>query len=127
MQEGRPLFLGEGKMLTIRRSVTCAALLAFASGCTTESPEPGPEPRLIPVQDERGLITYRPETFDPGPEPSPPPGTVSQQTSQEEAEDPQRQQDDRYARDMPEWRKTTAQQAKRDHEEELAQQEQDKL
>jgi hypothetical protein len=113
-------------MLTIRRSVTCAALLAFASGCVSEE-SPEPEPRLIPVLNERGLITYRPETEDPGPEPPPTSSTASQETSQDETEDPQGRQDEQYARNMAEWRKSQAEQAKRDREEERAQQEQDKL
>jgi hypothetical protein len=89
-------------MLTTRRSATLAVFLALASGCDES---PSNEPRLIPVQGERGLLTYRYESPDPGPEPATSSGYVWRPPLRSDAEDRQRRQDERYDRDMAEWRR----------------------
>jgi hypothetical protein len=93
----------EGSMLTTCRSATLAVVLASASGC---SESPSTEPRLIPVQGERGLITYRYESPEPAPEPPTSSGYVAWRAPLPSyAEDRQRRQDEQYDRDMAAWRR----------------------
>jgi hypothetical protein len=109
---------GMVSMLTTCRSATLAMVLALASGC---SESPSTEPRLIPVLDDRGLITYRYESPDPAPEPATSSGHVAVRAPMPSyADDRQRRQDEQYDRDMAEWRRGQYGQA---HRAEAAQEE----
>jgi hypothetical protein len=107
-------------MLTTRRSVTCAAYLVFAFGCS-ESQETGP--RWVQVEDKNGHIVHYPEGEEPLPVASTASGNVAQLPAADDAETRQRGEDDRDARVIAEWRKDREEQARRDRQEELAREE----